>query len=206
MSAPHPSRVADEFTAPPADPMELLRTWFDDAVADAVSQPGALALATVGPCGQVSNRIVQVLHLRQTGLVFASHSDSRKGRELAGTPYASGLLYWREAGRQVSVSGPTRPLPAEESDALWNARPVSTHPMSVAAHQSAPLLDEEALREQARELGRDGSALPRPGRWIGYLLEPASVEFWQSEPEDRLHRRLRYEREGSRWRTSRLQP
>ncbi|MFH9177531.1 pyridoxal 5'-phosphate synthase [Streptomyces albogriseolus] len=206
MSAPHPSRVADEFTAPPADPMELLRTWFDSAVAGAVLQPGALALATVGPRGQVSNRIVQVLHMRETGLVFASHSDSRKGRELAGTPYASGLLYWREAGRQVSVSGPTRPLPAEESDALWNARPVSTHPMSVAAHQSAPLLDEEALREQARELGRDGSALPRPDRWTGYLLEPASVEFWQSEPEDRLHRRLRYEREDSGWLTSRLQP
>lgn len=198
--------TADEFTAPPADPMELLRTWFDNAVADAVLQPGALALATVDSRGQVSNRIVQVLHVRETGLVFASHSGSRKGRELVGTPWASGLFYWREAARQVSVSGPTRPLPAEESDALWNARPVSTHPMSVVAHQSAPLLDEEALREQARELGRDGSALPRPDRWIGYLLEPASVEFWQSEPEDRLHQRLRYEREGSGWLTSRLQP
>ena len=91
-------------------------------------------------------------------------------------------------------------------DALWNARPVDTHPMSVAAHQSAPLLDEEALRERARELGRDGVALPRPERWVGYLLEPASVEFWQSEPEDRLHRRLRYEREGPGWHTCRLQP
>ncbi|MEF9907240.1 phenazine biosynthesis FMN-dependent oxidase PhzG [Streptomyces sp. P9-A2] len=206
MSAPHRPMTADGFTAPPADPMELLRTWFDNAVADAVLQPGALALATVDPRGRVSNRIVQVLHVRETGLVFASHSDSRKGRDLTGTPWASGLFYWREAARQVSVSGPTRPLPAEESDALWHARPVSTHPMSVAAHQSAPLPDEEALREQARELGRDGSALPRPDRWIGYLLEPASVEFWQSEPEDRLHQRLRYERDGSGWLTSRLQP
>ncbi|MER6168155.1 phenazine biosynthesis FMN-dependent oxidase PhzG [Streptomyces violaceorubidus] len=206
MNAPHPAPTADGFTAPPADPMELLRTWFDQAVADAVLQPGALALATVDPDGRVSTRTVQVLHVRGTGLVFASHSDSRKGRDLADTPWASGLFYWREAARQVSVSGPTRPLPAEESDALWQARPVDTHPMSVAAHQSAPLLDEEALRQQARELGRDGSALPRPERWIGYLLEPASVEFWQSEPEDRLHRRLRYEREGSGWLTSRLQP
>ncbi|MGW4550651.1 phenazine biosynthesis FMN-dependent oxidase PhzG [Streptomyces violaceorubidus] len=206
MNAPHPAPTADGFTAPPADPTELLRTWFDQAVADAVLQPGALALATVDPDGRVSTRTVQVLHVRGTGLVFASHSDSRKGRDLAHTPWASGLFYWREAARQVSVSGPTRPLPAEESDALWQARPVDTHPMSVAAHQSAPLLDEAALRQQARELGRDGSALPRPERWIGYLLEPESVEFWQSEPEDRLHRRLRYEREGSGWLTSRLQP
>ncbi|GGY27943.1 phenazine biosynthesis FMN-dependent oxidase PhzG [Streptomyces djakartensis] len=206
MSASAEPRTADEFTAPPAEPMELLQAWFDSAVADAVREPGALALATVDAHGHASNRIVQVLGIRTTGLVFASHSDSRKGRDLAGRGWASGVFYWREAGRQVSVSGPAGPLPDEESEALWAARPASTHPMSVAAHQSAPLLDEDALRKQARELGRDGSALPRPDRWLGYLLEPASVEFWQADPEDRLHRRLRYERDGSGWRTGRLQP
>ncbi|QWB28138.1 phenazine biosynthesis FMN-dependent oxidase PhzG [Streptomyces koelreuteriae] len=186
--------------------MDLLRTWFDSAVANAVREPGALALASADARGHASNRIVQVLEVRTTGLVFASHSDSRKGRDLAETGWASGVFYWREAGRQVIVSGPTRPLPDEESDALWAARPVATHPMSVASRQSAPLLDEDALREQARDLGRDGSALPRPDRWLGYLLEPASVEFWQADPQDRLHMRLRYERDGSGWRTGRLQP
>ncbi|CAL9612979.1 Phenazine biosynthesis protein PhzG [Streptomyces sp. enrichment culture] len=206
MSTSHPSMTADVFAAPPDDPLPLLKSWFDSAVAASVQQPGALALATVDAGRRVSSRIVQVLQVRPAGLVFASHTDSRKGRDLAETPWASGVLYWREVARQVCVSGPARPLPAQESDALWNARPVDTHPMSVAAHQSAPLLDEEALRERARELGRDGVALPRPERWVGYLLEPASVEFWQSEPEDRLHRRLWYEREGPGWHTCRLQP
>ncbi|MET9930988.1 MULTISPECIES: phenazine biosynthesis FMN-dependent oxidase PhzG [unclassified Streptomyces] len=206
MSAPAGPRAAEEFTAPPAEPMALLRAWFDGAVADAVREPGALALATVDARGHVSNRIIQVLDVRTTGLVFASHSDSRKGRDLAGSGRASGVFYWREAGRQVGVSGAARPLPDEESEALWAARPAATHPMSVAAHQSAPLLDEDALRERARELGRDGTALPRPDRWLGYLLEPDSVEFWQAEPEDRLHRRLRYERGGSGWSAVRLQP
>ncbi|MFE6835917.1 phenazine biosynthesis FMN-dependent oxidase PhzG [Streptomyces sp. NPDC057705] len=206
MSASTEPRAAEEFTAPPAEPMGLLRTWFDSAVASAVREPGALALASADARGHASNRIVAVLAVRDTGLVFASHSDSRKGQELAETGWASGVFYWREAGRQVIVSGPTRPLPDEESDALWDARPVTTHPMSVASYQSAPLLDEEALRKQARELGLDGSALPRPDRWVGYLLEPAEVEFWQVEPVDRLHQRLRYERDGSGWRTGRLQP
>ena len=116
-----------------------------------------------------------------------------------------GVLYWREVGRQVIVTGPTHPLPDEESDALWAARPVGTHPMSMASHQSAPLLDEYALREQAQQLGRAGLALPRPATWLGYLLEPASVEFWQADP-DRLQQRLRYERDGPGWRAGRLQP
>lgn len=206
MSASPQPRVAGEFAAPPADPMGLLQAWFDSAVANAVREPGALALASADARGRASNRIVQVLAVRDTGLVFASHADSRKARDLAETGWSSGVFYWREAGRQVSVSGPTRPLPDEECDALWAARPVGAHPMSVASHQSAPLLDEDALREQARELGRGGSGLPRPDRWLGYLLEPASVEFWQADQEDRLHQRLRYESDGSGWLTSRLQP
>ncbi|MFJ6721743.1 phenazine biosynthesis FMN-dependent oxidase PhzG [Streptomyces sp. NPDC091259] len=206
MSASTQPRAAEEFSAPPAEPMGLLRTWFDSAVANAVREPGALALASADARGHASNRIVQVLAVRDTGLVFASHADSRKGRELAETGWAAGVFYWREAGRQVSLSGPTGPLPDEESEALWAARPVGTHPMSVLSCQSAPLPDEDALREQARELGRGGSALPRPARWLGYLLRPASVEFWEADPEDRLHRRLRYERDGSGWRTERLQP
>ncbi|MFD6891278.1 phenazine biosynthesis FMN-dependent oxidase PhzG [Streptomyces sp. NPDC059957] len=206
MSAAPGSLAADEFAAPPAEPMDLLRAWFDSAVADAVREPGALALASADARGRASNRIVQVLAVRGTGLVFTSHSDSRKARDLDETGWASGVFYWREAGRQVSVSGPARPLPDEESDALWAARPAAAHPMSVASYQSAPLLDEDALRERARELARGAAALARPDRWLGYLLEPASVEFWQSDPQDRLHRRLRYERDGSGWRTGRLQP
>ncbi|MGW6569656.1 phenazine biosynthesis FMN-dependent oxidase PhzG [Streptomyces sp. NPDC054975] len=206
MSASPPPRAAEEFSTPPAEPMKLLQAWFDSAVADAVREPGALALASADARGQASNRIVQVLAVRDTGLVFASHADSRKGRDLAETGWASGVFYWREAGRQVIVSGPTGPLPDEESDALWAARPAGAHPMSVLSHQSAPLLDEDALREQARELARAGAALPRPDRWLGYLLEPASVEFWQADQEDRLHRRLCYQRDGSGWRTGRLQP
>ena len=56
-------------------------------------QPGALALATADTTAP-SNRIVQVLAVRDTGLVFASHADSRKGRELAET-----------AGRRASSTG-----------------------------------------------------------------------------------------------------
>ncbi|WP_405588419.1 pyridoxal 5'-phosphate synthase [Streptomyces sp. NBC_01092] len=193
------------FSAPPAEPMGLVRAWFDSAVADGVCKPASLALATADAGGHASTRMVSVLAIRDTGLVFASHAGSRKGRDLAETGWASGVWYWREVDRQVIVSGPTHPLPEAESDALWAARPVSALPMSVATQQSAPLLDEDALRERALELSRAGSELRRPATWLGYLLEPASVEFWQTAP-DHLYPRLRYERADPGWRIGRLQP
>lgn len=190
---------------PPAEPIGLVRDWFDSAVARGAREPGAMALATSDAAGRSSNRIVAVLEIRDGGLAFTSHAGSRKGRDLAATGWASGVLYWRETGRQVIVSGPTRPLPDGESDAFWSARPIHLHPMSVASRQSEPLQDEDALRRRAQELARLGTALPRPATWLGYLLEPASVEFWQTDP-DRMYLRLRYERDGSGWRTERLQP
>ena len=205
MSAPAYSATATEFSTPPAEPMGLVQAWFDSAVENAVQRPGTMALATANACGHASNRMVAMLAARDTGLVFATHAGSRKGRDLAETGWASGVLYWHEVGRQVIVTGPTRPLPDAESDAIWAARPVSTLPMSVATQQSAPLPDEDALRARALELSRAGSALPRPATWLGYLLKPASVEFWQTDP-DHLYPRLRYERTDPGWRIDRLQP
>jgi pyridoxamine 5'-phosphate oxidase len=193
------------FDAPPAGPMSTVVAWFDEAKATGAREPGVLALATASTAGQVSNRIVQTIRLTEDGLVFTSHGGSQKGRDIAATGRSSGVLYWRESGRQVILSGPTAPLPAEESDRLWYARPVSTHPMSVAAVQSVPLDDEEKLRAEALRLAEPGEALPRPDQWLGYLLAPDTVEFWEAAP-DRLHRRLRYDRTDDAWTWTRLQP
>jgi pyridoxamine 5'-phosphate oxidase len=195
----------NEFDQPPADPIALFRTWFDHAVAEGVREPGVIALATSDTDGRVSNRIVQTIEITGNGVVFTSHAGSQKGRDITANSWASGVLYWRETSQQVILTGPAVLLPDEDSDALWAARPPSTHPMSTVARQSEPLADEEALRAEAKRLADSGEPLPRPKAWVGYRLEPSTVEFWQGSP-DRLHRRLRYDHNGNDWTTVRLQP
>ncbi|MFD3514759.1 phenazine biosynthesis FMN-dependent oxidase PhzG [Streptomyces sp. NPDC058657] len=196
-----------QYAYPPAEPLALARSWLDEAVERGVREPRSLALATADAQGRASTRIVTVGALDGRGLLFTSHSTSRKGRELAANPWASGVLYWRETSQQIVLSGPTECTGDEENDALWAARPAPLHPMTAASHQSAPVDDVPALRERALRLGRDGLPLPRPARFTGYLLRPAEVEFWCARP-DRLHQRLRYVREhdGAGWRAERLQP
>lgn len=193
-----------EFDTPPVDPFKILLQWFQTAWRD-VREPAALALATTDSAGKVSNRIVQVIELTDAGLVFASHTGSQKGRDIGATGRASGVLFWRETGQQVILTGPVEQEPDARSDALWASRPPATHPMSVLSRQSEPLEDEEALREQARLLLAGATPLPRPPTWVGYQLVPSTVEFWQGSP-DRLHRRLRYNRVGEGWTSTRLQP
>jgi pyridoxamine 5'-phosphate oxidase len=77
--------------------------------------------------------------------------------------------------------------------------------MSVAAHQSEILADEEGLRTEAQRLADSGDALARPEAWLGYEMTLSIVEFWQGSP-DRLHRRLRYDLTDTGWTHTRLQP
>lgn len=196
---------APQFSTQPSEPMALVRVWLDDAIANNVREPSALALGTADIHGHASNRIVQMLDVRDKGVVFTTHAGSLKGRQLAHTSWASGVLYWRETNRQVILTGPTHPLPDGDSDMLWAARSISAHPMSVISEQSKPLSSENAMRMKATQLAESGRPLARPPAWLGYLLQPESVEFWQADP-GRLHQRLRYNRVDSGWDVNRLQP
>ncbi|MFF3767050.1 phenazine biosynthesis FMN-dependent oxidase PhzG [Streptomyces sp. NPDC001922] len=192
-----------EFRIPPPHPVPLLRDWLGDA-RERVREPGAIALATSDAEGRASSRIVQLNSLTDTGLIFTSHRDSRKGRELAARPWAAGVLYWRETGRQITLEGPVEQLTDAASDTLWAARPVTTHAMSVASRQSELLDDVEELRAAAERLSALGP-LPRPDGYVGYHLAVHTVEFWENSP-DRLHRRLRYDLKHGQWSSARLQP
>ncbi|WP_315894438.1 phenazine biosynthesis FMN-dependent oxidase PhzG [Streptomyces sp. P9(2023)] len=197
-----------QFTDPPAEPVGLLRGWLADAVRDEVREPRALALATTDARGRSSSRIVVINQVTDTGLVFLTHEGSRKGRDLAVNPWASGVLYWRETSQQISVAGPVHRLPAAATAELWRARAVFTHAMSTASRQSEPLdglAAVETLRGRALALGASGAPLPCPDGFAAYELGFDSVEFW-ADGADRLHERLRYERAGAQWRVDRLQP
>jgi len=194
-----------EFDVPPADPIDLFHDWLDGATAKGVREPTALALATADAHGRASNRIVRVESITDEGLMFTSHVSSRKGRDIAATAWGSGVFYWRETQQQVIFSGLVEQLSDAESDVLWVKRPIAAQAASAVSHQSAVLDDEQKLRVEVQHLIHVNEPIPRPRRWSGYRLVPASIEFWHGSL-DRLHHRLRYDLAGDRWSTSRLQP
>ncbi|QNP75042.1 phenazine biosynthesis FMN-dependent oxidase PhzG [Streptomyces roseirectus] len=197
-----------EFDTPPADPVPLLLDWLASAVQREVREPYAAVLATADADGRPSTRVLLVKDVDADGLVFTSFTGSRKGLELAARPWGSLTFYWRETLQQLTVSGPVEQVSAAESDSLFARRPLAARATTAVSRQSRPLTDETALRDQAKSLVAAASDVPRPAEWTGYRLRPTAVEFWYGSP-DRLHRRLRYERDGvdaGAWTHERLQP
>ena len=190
-----------------SDPLEQFRRWFAEAGA-ALEVPEATALATAGPGGAPSVRMVLLKRFDERGLVFYSHYTSRKGRELEANPQAALLFHWRPLGRQVRIEGRVEHVSSEESDGYFATRQRDAQLGAAASRQSEPLGSRAELDERLADLRadlRDGS-VSRPSTWGGFLLVPAAWEFWQHRA-NRLHDRFRYEREPSgAWRVERLFP
>ena len=196
------ARAARERVA--LDPVARFREWFEAARAAGTEVPEAMTLATADAEGRPSARMVLLKSADERGFTFFTGYESRKGRELAENPRGALVFYWRELGRQVRVEGPVRRLPAEESDAYWQRRPVRSRAAAAASRQSEPIDSRAELEAEFERQVALGDP-PRPERWGGYVLEPEAIELWQHR-DDRLHERTRYTRARDGWRQELLAP
>jgi hypothetical protein len=79
-------RDALDEQASEADPLQQFETWLQQAIDGQLPEPNAMTLATVGADGRPSTRVVLIKGFDARGIVWYTNYDSRKGRELAGSP------------------------------------------------------------------------------------------------------------------------
>lgn len=189
------------------DPLRQFRRWFEEARDAGIDVPEAMALATASPNGRPSVRMVLLKGADERGFGFYTNYESRKGGELDANPHAALLFHWQPLGRQVRVEGHVERVPEEESSAYFVTRPLGSRLAAWASPQSRPLADPDELeRLYAGAAARfPGGEVPRPPHWGGLRLLPDGYEFWQ-HAENRLHDRIRYERDGDAWKRERLAP
>ena len=187
------------------DPLEQFAQWFEEAQA-VVPLAEAMTLATVDADGAPNARMVLLKGFGPDGFRFFTNYESAKGEELAASPRAALVIYWRELDRQVRVRGEVERLPAGDSDAYFASRPRESRVAAAISPQSRRIERDELERcfaELDAEAGDDGP--PCPEHWGGYLVRPDEIEFWQGR-DNRMHDRFAYSRQPDEWIIQRLAP
>ena len=189
------------------DPIVQLQRWQEDAIAEGLPHPTAMALATADEQGRPSVRHVLCKGIDQRGIEWHTNYESRKGRDLAGNPNACVVFPWFGMWRQVIVSGRVDKVSAENSDAYFHSRDRGSQLGAWASPQTQVIPDRAWLERRVAEFDTQfaGHDIPRPPHWGGYRLRPDWFDFWYSQP-DRLHDRFRYERAPEGWVITRLAP
>ena len=190
------------------NPFKMFEQWFQEASEAEPVLPEAVSLATATREGRLSSRMVLLKDFDETGFVFYTNYESRKGMELAENPDAALVFYWRQLERQICITGTVSKVSREESEAYFRTRPRGSQIGTLTSPQSQVVASREVLERRFQQLMAEyeGREIPLPSYWGGYRLSPDTIEFWQGR-SDRLHDRFLYKRQsGGPWQLERLSP
>jgi len=187
-------------------PSQQFTTWLNQALEAEIPEANAMTLATVSSNLRPSTRVVLIKGYDEQGIVWFTNYDSRKGRELAGNPFAALQFHWVELERVVRIEGQVEKISEAESNTYYHSRPLASRIGAWASPQSQTIASREWLQQELKTFAdKFQQEPPRPPHWGGYRLVPDTWEFWQGGGA-RLHDRLRYRKQQDQWLMQRLAP
>ncbi|MDP4746759.1 MAG: pyridoxamine 5'-phosphate oxidase [Candidatus Nanopelagicales bacterium] len=188
------------------NPIQQFNIWLQEAIANLVSEPNAMVLATANKNGEPSARNVLLKSADEKGFIFFSNKQSDKAKDLAENPQATLLFSWLSQHRQVIVKGKVSEISREESNEYFQTRPYGSRISAWVSNQSQVIKNREVLEQKVKEfMDKYPAEVPMPDFWGGYILKPESVEFWQGRPS-RLHDRIRFTKKENSWIIERISP
>ena len=189
------------------DPIELFRTWLQEAVDSGMKEPTAMSVATVDAEGAPDARMLLLKGCDERGFVFYTNLESAKADALRHDPRVALCFYWNAIEKQVRVRGQASPVSDQEADEYFATRARLSQISAWASKQSRPMEGifelETAVAKTALRFGV--GSIPRPPFWSGFRVAPDRIEFWHGKPY-RRHHRIVFTRTADGWQTQFLYP
>lgn len=189
------------------NPFAQFSLWWQEAFNSSIDEVNAMTLATADAAGKPSARIVLLKGFTEEGFVFFTNYKSQKSGDLAANPNAALVFFWKELERQIRIEGKVYQTSVEENEQYFHSRPEGSRIGAWASPQSKIMSNRSELENLVTETHNrfDGSEIPCPPFWGGYIVKPDLFEFWQGRPS-RLHDRVQYNLENNMWKIARLAP
>ena len=189
-------------------PFQLFSDWFKEVEkSGGVEETNAMTLTTLGLDGFPKARVVLLKEFDHNGFIFYSNYESEKAKAMDRNNKVCISFFWPNLERQVIIKGRVEKVSEEKSESYFRSRPRGSQ-LGAWASQQSEIINSRTVLENQLQLLEDkfeGKEIPKPSFWGGYQIIPSEFEFWQGRA-NRLHDRIRYQKEGDQWNTKRLSP
>jgi pyridoxamine 5'-phosphate oxidase len=167
-------------------PLELAASWLP--ANDDPDRP-QITLATVSADGGADARTVLMSEFDEHGFYFHTDALSRKASDIAAEPRVAIVVLWPGFTKQLVIQGVAEVAPAEEIAAAYLRR--SPYLQQLAWQNTAAFAElphDERVAAWGAFLAEHVAGFDQPSNWIGYLVRPTRLTFWESDPETASHR------------------
>ena len=191
----------------PVNPIDQFKKWLDEAIKIEANEPNAMAISTVSDENKPRSRYVLFKDLIGGELIFHTHYESPKAKEILNNPNISGIFYWPEIHRQIRFEGICKKASPEVSDDYFNSRPRGGQLSAIASNQSEVIQGRIEIEKKIAELEIEykNKEIQRPDNWGGFSINVDYWEFWQGR-DNRTHDRFTYFLQDDKWKIERLSP
>ena len=189
------------------NPIDQFKKWLDEAIKIEANEPNAMAISTVTDENTPRSRYVLFKDLIEGELIFHTHYESPKAKEILNNPNISGIFYWPEIHRQIRFEGICKKASSDVSDDYFNSRPKGGQLSAIASNQSQAIQGRIEIEEKIAELEIEykNKEIQRPDNWGGFSINVDYWEFWQGR-DNRTHDRFTYFVQDDKWKIERLSP
>lgn len=119
----------------------------------------------------------------EQGFYFHTDSRSRKVAQLAADPRVALTFLWPDFTRQLVVLGTAEIAPPAEQEHAYRARSPYLKQLAWLNSLEFAQLPLEERRAQWAAFTDDPDDLEPPETWVGFLVRPHRLTFWQGDPE-----------------------
>lgn len=189
------------------NPLDSFTSWYEDAK-KVEQNADAMTLSTIDlKNNRPDSRTVLFKGIKDGCCTFYTNYLSNKATELEGNNEACLLFYWHVSKRQVRIQGKVKKMSQSDSEKYFHSRDRQSQLASMISNQSSPIADKAELMKKLTEATEkyEGTTIPYPTNWGGYLFEPYEFEFFVYG-DYRINDRFLFKKQNNDWSVTRLQP
>ena len=164
-----------------------------------------MSLSTVSSDYLPLTRIVLLKKFSESGFIFFTNYNSRKGKNISVNSNVCLSFYWPSMERQVIIQGLTHKISEHDSIEYFNSRPKSSRVGAIISNQSEVIPSRNYIDKKLNNFISNNKELIKPKNWGGFNVVQSSIEFWQGR-DNRLHDRIIFFNENKKWVNKRLSP